>query len=448
MPFDSNGNFSLVPGTIVSDGMTIQPSQHNPPFQDVAAGLSMAVVRDGRAPMTGPLNMNGFVVGGMADGVSQSDAATVGQSAPQIGDFKDTVRSLDSNWLRRNGAAYPKASYPELAVLLPDAPVGIAWTSRTIPTVTKKSAPVWDGVKWVFIGASESIGTCIIGSVDGDNWEVISQIFSGVGGGVFSLAYGNGLYVTSDLSASNKTHYSSDGEDWSDSSNTLGPQIVSVAFDPTINRFYSVSNTQSSGAYPIRQTSTGTAWDAASSVSGFEGGARIQCKGGKIFIGTVADAALSVSSDGASTWQSVITPGQVGGIFGNQFIEFTNGQFFLSTSSVGAGAVYRSSDLSLWSNLKSLSFSSQAIVARQDVIACAGTNGNFSVSMNGGTVWSESSYLSSSSASAVIITSTDGEFIVFPSATPTSIVRFGVLGQAGFFLVPNDNATYGWIKAL
>lgn len=55
MPDDASGNFSLVSGYLAQTGQTIQPSQHNPPLEDIAAALTGRLPRSGVAPMTGPL---------------------------------------------------------------------------------------------------------------------------------------------------------------------------------------------------------------------------------------------------------------------------------------------------------------------------------------------------------------------------------------------------------
>lgn len=60
MPRASDGSYSLPPGTIVSSGDTIQPSQHNPAMQDIAAALSKSLSRDGKGSMQSDLNMGGF----------------------------------------------------------------------------------------------------------------------------------------------------------------------------------------------------------------------------------------------------------------------------------------------------------------------------------------------------------------------------------------------------
>lgn len=80
MPFDSNGVFSLTPGYNAIAGQTIQPSQHNPPLEDISAsGLSLVLVRDGRAPMTGTLNMGGFKVTNALAGSSANDVVVKSQ---------------------------------------------------------------------------------------------------------------------------------------------------------------------------------------------------------------------------------------------------------------------------------------------------------------------------------------------------------------------------------
>jgi hypothetical protein len=84
-PYDSGGNFSLVPSYLAVTGQVVQPVQHNPPFEDIASsGLSNVLVRDGRAPMTGNLNMGTFKLTNLAAGTLSSDAVNKGQLAWQL----------------------------------------------------------------------------------------------------------------------------------------------------------------------------------------------------------------------------------------------------------------------------------------------------------------------------------------------------------------------------
>lgn len=75
MPYDSNGNASLVPGYFVQNGDDVLPSQHNPPLEDIASMLSQALLRDGRAPLTGNLNGNGNKITNLAAPTNSNDAA-------------------------------------------------------------------------------------------------------------------------------------------------------------------------------------------------------------------------------------------------------------------------------------------------------------------------------------------------------------------------------------
>jgi hypothetical protein len=92
MPYDSNGVFSLTPGYLAIAGQTIQPSQHNPPLEDIVAqGLSAVLVRDGRAPMIGNLKMNTFRITGLGDGTAPADAVTKGQMETAVTGATDSV---------------------------------------------------------------------------------------------------------------------------------------------------------------------------------------------------------------------------------------------------------------------------------------------------------------------------------------------------------------------
>lgn len=76
MPSDANGIYSLPDGYLAIGGVTIQPSQHNPPLEDLAAAMSARIPRSGTAPMTGALKLVDGVVGG--PGVAFASAPNTG----------------------------------------------------------------------------------------------------------------------------------------------------------------------------------------------------------------------------------------------------------------------------------------------------------------------------------------------------------------------------------
>lgn len=119
MPRDSQGNFSLVNGALVNIGETITPSQHNPPFQDVAQALSDSLSRSGLGGMTAPLAMGGNRITGAAAGVQPTDVAIVAQistaggvPAGVVADFAGSV--APTGWLICAGQTLSRASFPDL----------------------------------------------------------------------------------------------------------------------------------------------------------------------------------------------------------------------------------------------------------------------------------------------------------------------------------------------
>lgn len=107
-------------GTLVSTGDSILVSQHNPPFQDVAQGITNSLDRTGSGGMLSDLAMGNNRITGLADGVADTDAATVGQLGGSAGglpigaviDFAgDTA---PTGYFLCYGQAVSRATYSEL----------------------------------------------------------------------------------------------------------------------------------------------------------------------------------------------------------------------------------------------------------------------------------------------------------------------------------------------
>lgn len=88
MPDDSGGVFSLVAGYLAISGQAIQPSQHNPPLEDVANSLTARLMRNGAAPMTDDLKMGDNQIKDLANGTLATDAAAVAQLTGMPGDAR------------------------------------------------------------------------------------------------------------------------------------------------------------------------------------------------------------------------------------------------------------------------------------------------------------------------------------------------------------------------
>lgn len=121
MPFDSNGNFSLVPGYLAVPGQTILATQHNPPLEDLASGMSQVVLRSGVAPFGGNQSMGGFRLTNAADGVADGDYVTMSQlneviasvtagvvPTGAVAGFRTTT--APSGWVKENGGTIGSAA--------------------------------------------------------------------------------------------------------------------------------------------------------------------------------------------------------------------------------------------------------------------------------------------------------------------------------------------------
>ena len=121
MPYDSGGNFSLVPSYKATPGQTIRTEQHNPPLEDVASALSSVLVRDGRNGMVGVLNMGSFPITNVAASQTATSAATVGQvqGAMPIGAVIDYAgANAPEGWLLCYGQAVSRVTYAALFAVI------------------------------------------------------------------------------------------------------------------------------------------------------------------------------------------------------------------------------------------------------------------------------------------------------------------------------------------
>ena len=121
MPYDSNGVFSLVPGYLAVTGQTIMASQHNPPFEDIAAALSQVLLRSGNSPMAGIFNFNSFKGINLANGSSPTDAVNKSQidNLSPVGIVSAFAgATAPAGWLLCFGQAISRTSYAALFTAL------------------------------------------------------------------------------------------------------------------------------------------------------------------------------------------------------------------------------------------------------------------------------------------------------------------------------------------
>lgn len=92
MPYDSNGNASVTRNIAVT-GQTVLAEQVNVPFADIQAMLGQVLLKSGVAPMTGPLNANGFRQLNVGDPTTDSDGANKNYVDDQIASAVSTLNS-------------------------------------------------------------------------------------------------------------------------------------------------------------------------------------------------------------------------------------------------------------------------------------------------------------------------------------------------------------------
>lgn len=122
MPRSPTGDYNLPPGTLVNSGDTILVSQHNPAMSDIATSIGNSLDRNGTGGMRAALDMGGYPIRNIADGVNPTDVATVAQatsSAIPIGVVTDFAgATAPSGWLLCFGQAVSRVSYADLFTAL------------------------------------------------------------------------------------------------------------------------------------------------------------------------------------------------------------------------------------------------------------------------------------------------------------------------------------------
>ena len=74
MPTDGSGNYTLPAGSVAVNGNVIEASVHNTPLDDIAAGLSARVMRNGSGALTGNQDAGNNKIINLAAGTTAGDA--------------------------------------------------------------------------------------------------------------------------------------------------------------------------------------------------------------------------------------------------------------------------------------------------------------------------------------------------------------------------------------
>lgn len=83
MPRDGGGIHSLPAGYLAVAGQVIQPSQHNPPLEDLSAAMTDSIARTGVTALTADIPWSGFKITGLGDATADTHALN-----RQVGDAR------------------------------------------------------------------------------------------------------------------------------------------------------------------------------------------------------------------------------------------------------------------------------------------------------------------------------------------------------------------------
>lgn len=168
MPDDPQGNYSLPPSYLVANGDTTDASQHNPPFEDVAQGLTNRLHRDGRTAWTGNQNANGYKITGLAEGTSSTDAVRVGQLSAMglpVGCVIDFAGdTIPDGWILCDGRAVSRTTFDLLfGAIGTTHGIGDGSTTFNVPDLRGRVTAGLDDMG----GSAASRLTSAAGGVDG-----------------------------------------------------------------------------------------------------------------------------------------------------------------------------------------------------------------------------------------------------------------------------------------
>lgn len=405
------GTLPFVPNTTIESGK--------------ANAVWLDLYQDGNTPR--PIVYGGTGASNAADALSNLGGVGQGNflAAFSIGDGFYSARdisSVDGTWLRRNGALYNSADYPELAALLPSLPDGIEWSSRNTGATSIRA--FFANSNGLYIGSTGTTNSSIHFSTNGEEWAQVASIadFS-----VAGITQGGSIFVAVD--GSGYVSVSNNGISWT--ARTLvasGQGFLAVAYGAGL--FVAVGT-----AGIIYTSPDGASWTSRTSgVSTILNGVSFI---NSTFVAVGSSGVILTSTDGIS-WTARTSGAPSAFLYSSAY---GAGVYVV----VGAGGVILSStNLSTWTSRTSgTSLDLQSVTCSSSGFLAAGSSGVARISSNG-TTWS-------ASATGVSISFTvsgfdpdnPAEYYVGGSST----LLKGIRTLPTQFRVPNDAATYGWIKA-
>lgn len=367
-----------------------------------------------------------------------------------VGDYLDTARSPGAGWLRRNGAAYPISTYPELAPLFPALPSGWAWGSTEVSiTGNTRSVCYADGAAFV-IGTASGSGFVSRSLDNGATWQTVAT-FSGFN--PVDICFGDGVLVV--VGSGGQFSRSTDGGDsWSLPSvisGAGGKTIISCCYGNGV--FLAITSSAVTAAdYILRSADNGASWAleyTPSIVSSTYGsGVRVWHSGDRFFASMAASPGRFFMSNSSGEAFSEQPATSIGPLMHGAFV---------SGRHIGISQTDRRIALSengvTWTQVHNGGAGRLLFVEGRGQSVLVGSQDGARVLLSDTEMvdWSEV-FVSASPVGKIALTD-DGVFgLAFlgneGGANGPTTIGLGVNPDSPLFRVPNDNPSTGWIKAV
>jgi len=347
----------------------------------------------------------------------------------EIGDFFGSARTLSSDWLRRDGSLYDSADYPDLAALLPALDDGVEWDLEAANT-TAQGYSIVEAEGRLTAAYANGTTANIAASIDGGAWNVRASI---TGFTNPHLAYGNGIFVAVDGNGNYST--SPDGDTWG-AATSLDPDagFVGLAFGASL---FVGAGLKADGTHGgIWSSPDGTTWtERTSGVTNILNGIEFV---NSIFIVTGRNGVILTSPDGI-TWTSRTS----GSILPLNSAGYTAGTYVVCGA---GGTILTSTNLTGWTSRTSgVSTELRSVVGSANGFLAVGDSGVAIISDDGITWTPTITGLSITLRNAIVDSVDAAKFYVVGDLTS---ILYGVRTFPTQFRVPDDDPTYGWIRAL
>lgn len=398
--------------------------------------------QDGNTPR--PIEYGGTGASNAADALNNLGAVGQGNflDAYSVGDFYATVRTLDSDWLRRDGSLYESSDYPELAALLPALTDDVQWSNVSVGQTGLRTILARPGNSGFLIGRSYTVGgvfnSDIYSSSDGESWSVVATI--GGGFSINDLAFGGGIYLASD--GNGKVYTSNDSISWSSSASTIAGGTNPFTGSVTYGIGVFVAATGNAAGRYIYSSTDGATWTLRHTVAGGTSNNLNKIRFvNSTFVAVGNNGTMITSSDGIN-WTHRTT-GSSSSMHG---VTHGNGIYVMVGS---GGAIVTTPNLTAFTartsgttvQLNDVAYSSAGFIA-------VGNGGVSRISpATSGIAWAAPGGTGTSQDLLAIAYESDepSRYFVVQNGSPSILMGLRTLPTQ--FQVPSDAPVYGWIKA-